>query len=359
MNRLLPPRHRNFQRGPLTRRAPDQEASLSETHMKHLIIVLLIALLPSLALASAQASHPASAAAPPSALDEAINKLCPIGEEPIDGKTFATYDGHKLGFCCGGCDTKFLAWSKDKKDAFVAAALAGQEDPNRKSSDAGAKERAAEPYTLSTCPVSGEKLGSMGDPVALTVEGRKVKLCCKGCVSKIEKDPVKYLALVDEGFSSQQRPYYPLSTCVVSGEPLVEDGKDIALEVVHKNRLFRLCCKGCIKKLKADPETYFTALDGAVKRAQAEDYPLDTCIVREKSKLGSMGDPAELVVGNRLVRFCCSGCQPKFEEDPAKFLVRLDAAWAPIHAKRAKAKAGKADHHEGKDGHDHHKDGGR
>ena len=323
--------------------------------MKHLITVLCLALLPSLALASAQALQPADATAP-SAQDEAINKMCPIGEEPIDGKTFATYDGHKLGFCCGGCDTKFLAWSKEKKDAFVAAALAGQD---KKPEAAKAKERAAEPYTLSTCPVSGEKLGSMGDPFVLTVEGRDVKLCCKGCVGKIEKDPAKYLAVVDEGFVSQQRPYYPLSTCVVSGEPLVEDGKDIALEVVHKNRLFRLCCKGCVKKLKAKPATYFTALDSAVKRAQAKDYPLETCIVREKSKLGSMGDPAELVVGNRLVRFCCSGCQPKFDENPAKFLVRLDAAWAPIHAKRAKAKPGKADHHEGKDGHDHHKDGGR
>ena len=296
--------------------------------MKHLITVLCLALLPSLAFASTQTSEVPVAQR---SIDEAINSMCPIGNEAIDGKTFATYDGHKIGFCCAGCDAKFLAWGKEKKDAFVQTALAGQEGVEKKKGDAGAAERPSEPYTLSTCPVSGEKLGSMGDPVVLTVEGREVKLCCKGCVNKIEKDPAKYLAVIDEGLTAQQKPYYPLPTCVVSGEPLVEDGKDIAIDVVVKNRLFRLCCKGCVRKLTPDAETYFTALDGAVKQAQGKDYPLDTCIVREKSKLGSMGEPAEMVVGNRLVRFCCSGCQPKFGEDPSKYLVRLDAAWAPLH----------------------------
>lgn len=337
--------------------ATDHQAPSLENSMKTLI-VLCLTLFSSVAVTSANAS-PSGMPAPAYTADEAVNKLCPIGVEPIDGKTFATYDGHKVGFCCAGCDTKFLAWSKEKKDAFIAAALAGQEGKERKAAASETKERPSEPYTLSTCPVSGEKLGSMGDPVVLTVEGREVKLCCKGCVSKIEKDPAKFLAVVDEGLAAEQKPYYPLSTCVVSGEPLVEEGKDIGIDVVVKNRLFRLCCKGCVRKLKANSETHFTALDSAVNQAQGKDYPLDTCIVREKSKLGSMGEPAEMVVGNRLVRFCCSGCQPKFGEDPTKYLARLDAAWAPIHAKRSKAKTGKAESHEGKGGHEHHKDGGR
>lgn len=339
--------------------ATDWQLPYLEIFVK-VLIVLFLTLFSSVAVVSAQAST-SDVAAPATAADEAVNKLCPIGVEPIDGETFITYDGHKVGFCCGGCDTKFLAWTKEKKDAFIAAALAGQEaeeSKEEKPADSEVKERPSEPYLLPTCPVSGEKLGSMGDPVVLTVEGREVKLCCKGCVRKIEKDPAKYLATVDEKLTADQKPYYPLSTCVVSGEPLVEDGEDIAIDVIVKNRLFRVCCKSCIRKLKADSETYFTALDSAVKQAQDEDYPLDTCIVRDKSKLGSMGDPAELVIGNRLVRFCCSGCQPKFVAAPATYLARLDAAWAPIHAKRSKAKAAKGDSHEGEDGHEHHKEGG-
>lgn len=315
-----------------------------------LLITLLTLFTPAL-LHAAPTGTTATAAVSES---EPINKLCPIGVEPLDGETYATYDGHTIGFCCAGCDTKFLAWSKQKKDAFVLKAVAGQEGTPTEAA-AEKAEVPSEPYTLSTCPVSGEKLGSMGDPLKLIVEGREVLLCCKGCVRKMQTDPAKYRAVVDAGLIAQQKPYYPVTTCIVTGEPLVEDGKDIALDVVVNNRLFRLCCKSCVKKVKADPAEHFAVLDAKVKETQRHEYPLDTCIVREKSKLGAMGGPKELVVGNRLVRFCCEACMPKFAEGPRPFLARLDAAWAPVHARRAKEAPGKGAGH---DGHDHGEHGG-
>jgi hypothetical protein len=57
---------------------------------------------------------------------------------------------------------------------------------------------AAKKYPLDTCPVSGEKLGSMGDPVILKHEGREVRLCCPGCIDKFKQDPPKYLKKLDE-----------------------------------------------------------------------------------------------------------------------------------------------------------------
>ncbi len=36
------------------------------------------------------------------------------------------------------------------------------------------------PYTLDTCPVSGEKLGSMGDPSVKMYDGREVRFCGGG-----------------------------------------------------------------------------------------------------------------------------------------------------------------------------------
>jgi YHS domain-containing protein len=48
-----------------------------------------------------------------------------------------------------------------------------------------------------TCPVSGEPLGSMGEPIVMTHEGKEVKLCCKSCIKKFEADPAKYAAMVD------------------------------------------------------------------------------------------------------------------------------------------------------------------
>ena len=53
------------------------------------------------------------------------------------------------------------------------------------------------PYRLETCPVSGEKLGSMGEPVVIQHEGREIKFCCDSCVPKFKKDPVKYLEKLD------------------------------------------------------------------------------------------------------------------------------------------------------------------
>lgn len=45
-----------------------------------------------------------------------------------------------------------------------------------------------------TCPVSGALLGSMGTPIKVTVKGKDVFLCCKGCEGAIKEDPDKYLA---------------------------------------------------------------------------------------------------------------------------------------------------------------------
>ena len=44
------------------------------------------------------------------------------------------------------------------------------------------------------CPVSGEKLGGMGDPYVLKYEGQEVKLCCENCKADFLKDPKKYLS---------------------------------------------------------------------------------------------------------------------------------------------------------------------
>jgi YHS domain-containing protein len=54
------------------------------------------------------------------------------------------------------------------------------------------------PYTLKTCPVSGEKLGEMGKPYVFTHEGREIKLCCKDCSKEFKKDPAKYVKKIEE-----------------------------------------------------------------------------------------------------------------------------------------------------------------
>lgn len=60
-------------------------------------------------------------------------------------------------------------------------------------------------YPLKTCVVSGEKLGAMGQSIDLVVQGRLVELCCKGCVKTVKADPAKYLKLIDDASNKDNK----------------------------------------------------------------------------------------------------------------------------------------------------------
>ncbi len=50
----------------------------------------------------------------------------------------------------------------------------------------------------SICPVTGNPLGEMGVPVKITLRGKTVFLCCKGCVGKAKADPDGTLKKLDK-----------------------------------------------------------------------------------------------------------------------------------------------------------------
>ena len=49
------------------------------------------------------------------------------------------------------------------------------------------------PYKLNVCIVTGNDLGSMGDPRTIVYQGQEIKFCCKPCEAKFRKNPEKYL----------------------------------------------------------------------------------------------------------------------------------------------------------------------
>jgi YHS domain-containing protein len=264
-----------------------------------------------------------------------INAMCPIGKEPIQaGAATIEYDGHVLGFCCPACGKAFLAWDQKRRDEFVTLALAEKEPGHERHGgapaatapqlEAEAAPAASYPYPLETCPVTGKRLGSMGDPIVRTYDGREVRLCCVGCVDRFEADRATYWKQIDEQIVETQRMHYPIDSCIVGESELGSMGDPV--DLVHRNRLIRFCCAGCEPAFEAETADYLAALDEAVIRKQREGYPLTTCVVTGE-KLGSMGEPVDHVYANRLVRFCCAGCVKGFEEDPAKFLAKLDKAY--------------------------------
>ncbi len=213
-------------------------------------------------------------------------------------------------------------------NATAVQAPDSDEHAKHHADDEATVERVAEPYPLQVCPISGGRLGSMGEPIIKSYDGREVRFCCAGCPPKFESDLAASMKKLDSMIIADQAPYYPLDTCVVSGEPLRMDGEDIGIDVVFGNRLVRLCCKGCVADLKAEPEKYLPKLDAAIVKAQRDRYPLDTCVVSGED-MGGLSDEeiVEVVVANRLFRLCCPPCKPDLISNPAPYLKKLDEAW--------------------------------
>ena len=61
------------------------------------------------------------------------------------------------------------------------------------------------PDLLTTCPVSGDKLGDMGKPYVFVYQGQEVKLCCPVCKKTFDKDPAKYIKKIREADKNAQK----------------------------------------------------------------------------------------------------------------------------------------------------------
>lgn len=180
---------------------------------------------------------------------------------------------------------------------------------------------ASETYPISTCAVAGKTLGSMGAPFVHIHEGRQVKFCCKACLPAFKKNPAKYLAKVDEKIVAQQKASYPTDKCLFSDEPLGDKSKD----VVVNNRLVRVCCGGCARKLMKNPAPTLKKLDELIIANQGKKYPTTKCVISGED-LGSMGKPKDVIVANTLVRVCCKGCVKKVTDNPADAVKMLQKA---------------------------------
>ena len=113
------------------------------------------------------------------------------------------------------------------------------------------------------CPTQPEtRLGSMGQPVKLDMNGKTVFLCCESCRDDAVADPKATLVEV-------------------------EKLKKIA---------------AAMAKLKAEDR----------KLAEEQGF----CAVMTKKRLGSMGTPVKLDIKGKTVFLCCKGCEGEAEADP-------------------------------------------
>lgn len=99
------------------------------------------------------------------------------------------------------------------------------------------------------CPMTGQKLGSMGQPLKVKIGEEEIFLCCKGCL-KVKVDP-KHWATIHSNFAKAQQ------ICPVMKQKLPENAK----WTIVKGQIVYICCPPCTKKIAADPATYLGKID--------------------------------------------------------------------------------------------------
>jgi YHS domain-containing protein len=124
------------------------------------------------------------------------------------------------------------------------------------------------PQTI--CPVMG---GKISKNVYADFEGKRVYFCCKGCIPEFNRDPAKYMKKLEE---MRQVPealpaLKPQTTCPVMGGPI-----DKKLHVDYKGKRIYVCCKSCMAKVNKNPEKYLKKLEKSGQAAETISETLKT-----------------------------------------------------------------------------------
>ncbi len=126
--------------------------------------------------------------------------MCPVGEQNLGSMgppPKVEHNGQTIWVCCEECIDMF----KESPDKYLTVLV--ELKKAKSSNSAEEKEIAAAIGKLSEadqklalaqeiCPVAEFRLGSMGVPIKVSVEGRDLFICCEGCRKQIEADPKKY-----------------------------------------------------------------------------------------------------------------------------------------------------------------------
>ena len=180
-------------------------------------------------------------------------QFCPVSGKKLGsmGKPIKTIiNGKAVYVCCKGCTNALKANPKK----YLAKLVSFTPMPLRATkadADAIAHQK--------VCPVMDEKLGSMGKPWKVSVNGQDVYVCCKGCIKFLQKTPKKFLAKIPaplpvKATKADAAAITRQKMCPVMDEKLNAMGGP--WKVVVKGKPIFVCCKGCIKKVQKNADFY-------------------------------------------------------------------------------------------------------
>ncbi len=138
------------------------------------------------------------------------------------------------------------------------------------------------------CPVEG---GDVDPDSTIQYKGKTIGFCCAGCDKEFEKDPAKFMAIIDKGLAAEkkgdsakkddakkddgakkgegEKKQAELNAkCPVSG-----DDVDKEVTETYKGRTIAFCCKDCVKDFKKDPDKFVKKLDEEKAAKKDGDKP--------------------------------------------------------------------------------------
>jgi Cu(I)/Ag(I) efflux system membrane fusion protein len=230
------------------------------------------------------------------------------------------------------------------------------------------------------CPVTGLKLGSMGNPIKLTVNEQTVFICCDGCKTPLLDSPEEYLAkiapppvdavlsvpehaVIDTGSQKvvyvEREPgmfegvevklgprtggYYPVLSGLTAADKIAAAGSFLLDAETRLNPAAASAYFGASgtagSKDGSDPavsttrsaaktkDGLSTAQLAQIQKLSPEDQKLAikqvSCPVTGEP-LGSMGTPVKVIVQGQPVFLCCAGCEMEAQENAGETLKKVE-----------------------------------
>ncbi len=229
-----------------------------------------------------------------------------------------------------------------------------------------------------TCPVTGKKLGSMGDPLKVSVGDKPVFICCAGCETPLLENPDEYLlklapppddavlsvpeqSVIDTGTQQvvyvEREPglfegvevvlgpraggFYPVISGLAAGDRIAAAGSFLLDAETRLNPAAASAYFGAsgndggtsntsttqsARSTGKKPAKPSPAALEQINKLPPEDRELAiaqaVCPVTDEP-LGSMGPPAKVMVEGEAVFLCCKGCERDVRENPEQVLAKV------------------------------------
>ena len=167
---------------------------------------------------------------------------------------------------------------------------------------------------LPLCPVMGEPVDFF---ISTPTNDGPVYLCCKPCITKLNKNPAEYAEKVAAQRAALARLPRIQVVCPVSGKPIKND-----VFVEQNGQKVYFCCPGCGEKFKAGTEKFKAQL--AASYTYQTSCPVD----------GERIDPSVFVKakGDNKIFLHSAACKEAFLKAPTPYLPKLEAQGIVIEA---------------------------